>query len=243
MKDEQKFIDFCLSRLAAEGIEAFTEMELKDGEEVDLRIRVPAWECDNEEKTLCRDAIYAFIHSKLAGQPYKGFSAAAPGLAEVDVYAYHPTAIDAGETLSQLHLGVWGIGAKLELFEWTEMVEGDDSAWWDGWEFPGNLHFISQRLTNLAAVLNFTIVDLPAVSPLTRLELVDRLKAQGPLDSITCLSPDHNDQWCLRLNAEGELHLHKKIDGSSILIGDEHFDDKGRLVLDGFVTMHRVHGF
>ncbi|MPQ71478.1 hypothetical protein [Pseudomonas sp. MWU12-2323] len=244
MKTEQELIDYCLARLAAEGIEAFTEMELDvDGEECGIRVRVPTWECNNEELTLSRKAIYDFIHAKLAGLPLKGFVASAPGLSFVDVYCYDQASVDEGKTLGRSDVMFWGVGAQLDKFCWAELVEGDDSAWWDGWEAPSELFFASNRLATLAAVLNCQVVDLPPVEPLTRLELIERLKHLQPHEGIICLSEDKNDRWELHRNTDGELFLHKRKEGSMTPIHDEHFDDKGRLVLDGFVIMHRCHGF
>lgn len=244
MKTEQEFIDYCLTRLAAEGIEAFTEVERdEDGEECGIRVRVPAWECNNEELTLSRKAIYEFIHAKLAGQPLKGFVASAPGPSFLDVYCYYPASVDDGKTLDRWDVMIWSVGATLDKFCWTELVEGDDSAWWDGWDTPSELFFVSKRLATLATVLTYQIVDLPPVEPLTRHELIERLKQLQPKEGIICLSEDMNDRWELRLSAEGELFLHKRKEGSMTPIHDEHFDENGRLVLDGFVIMHRCHGF
>jgi hypothetical protein len=71
--------------------------------------------------------------------------------------------------------------------------------------------------------------------------LIDRLTNDAATNRIDCLSEERNGRWALRLSNEGELVLHKP--DSQTSIHDEHFDQKGRLVVDGFVIMHRCHGF
>ena len=243
MKTEQEFINFCLARLAAEGIEAFPEMEVDDdGDELGIRVRIPAWERDNAERTLCRRAVYDYFNSKLDGQHSKGLLVSAPGLSIVDVYCYYPPSAEAGKKLDKWDLRVWSVGAASEKFDWAELIEGDDAAWWDGWDAPSQLAFVSQRMANIATFLNYQIIDLPPVQPLTRQELVDRLQRPGYGDSIVCDSGNIKDIWRLRLNTYRDLVLHKQQCDSITPVLDHHFDKAGRLVIDGVVALHRCYG-
>lgn len=240
MKTEQEFIDFCLARLSAEGIEAFTEMEKdEDGEECGVRVRVPQWENDDAERSLSFKAIYSFIHAKLDGNPSKSLQVSAPGLDFVEVYCYYPPHAEAGKTLNMWDIRIWSVEASLDKFDWTEIVEGDDTtSWWEGWDAPTQLYFVSQRHANLATFLNYQIIDTPPVPPLSRQELVNILKKRIQ-DSISCLSPNGMTIWPLRLTWAGELVLHKPDDESVTVIKNEHFDERGRLVVDGAVALHR----
>lgn len=241
MKTEQEFIDFCLARLAAEGIEAFQEMEKdENGEECGMRVRVPLWENDDDERSLSFKAIYSFIHGKLEVQHAKGFQVTAPGLAPVEVYCYYPPHVESGKELDMWDIRIWNVEGTLDNFDWTEIIEGDEAtSWWDGWDAPLELFFVSQRHANLATFLNYQIVDLPAVPPLSRQELVDILKKRGGPDYISCLSPDNMTVWPLRLTRAGELLLHKPDHEAVTVIKDKHFDERGRMVVDGNVALHR----
>lgn len=243
MKTEQEFIDFCLARLAAEGIEAFPEMEKdEDGDDCGIRVRVPAWERDNIERSLCKNAVYDFLHAKLDGQHTKGLLVSSPGLNNVEIYCYYPPHAEAGKTLDKWDIQIWAVGAAPDKFDWAEIIEGDDAAWWDGWETPNRLFFISQRLGNLATFLNYQLIDLPPVPPLSRQELVSLLQKRAASDSIFCHSGDIQDSWRLLLDADRALVLHKQKCGSTTPILDEHFDSMGRLVVDGVVVLHRCFG-
>lgn len=155
-----------ISKLDAEGVKAHIEpRQLSAGDhhnEIDggdLNLRVPAWE--EEDGSLSRTAFYSFIHAKLAGRVGKGLVASLPDATFCDVYCYYPESIDEGKTLDVADIVIWSTGAKLDQFSWDEVVQGDESAWVDGWEIPGSLGKLPTRLANLALLLNFEIVDLP----------------------------------------------------------------------------------
>ncbi|MFL1449256.1 hypothetical protein ACI77O_12745 [Pseudomonas tritici] len=242
-KPELEVINEIIVKLAAEGVEAFVEQRESEYEEgkTDPFLRVPAWENEKHEGTLCRSAVYAFIHGKLDGQPGKSFMASSPTGPSVEVYSYNPTCTDEGKELGQWNILIWGVGASLDKFDWVESIEGDDSAWWDGWDMATEFDYLEKRVANLWMLLNYTIIDTPAVPPLTPEELTDVLKDTAKSDALICHAPDLNDRWTLRLGSDDQLVVHVQSSGALIPITDTNFD-KGRLVLDGHVLMHRCWG-
>jgi hypothetical protein len=135
-----------------------------------------------------------------------------------------------------------GSGSDFDQFSWEEAIEGDDSAWSNGWEMGGELAQISSRVANLASILNFELKELPAPKPFTVEEFIDHLKKTSSRSGIFCHGPDHNNRWELRLSDEGALVLHMVKENTDTPITAEHIDDKGRLVFDGRVILHRCWG-
>lgn len=247
-KSELEHCQEIIAKLAAEGIHAFVVTRESMGEDFDdnceseFVLRVPAWE--NKDHCLSREAVYQFIHTKLAGRGGKGFLAAIPEIGYSDVYCYYPLALDTGKELNCWNVMVSCCGATLENFSWEEIVEGDDSAWWDGWDRPAKFERLPQRVATLAILLSYEIVDLPPVNPLTEQELIEELKKPAYATSgLFCHSTDHNERWSLRLSPAGTLVLHKAGDDSLTPITAENFDGKGGLVLGGHMLMHRCWGF
>lgn len=241
-KSEADVMQEIIAKLAAEGIEASieTRKDADDLPEIEW-LRVPSWE--NSEGGLCRKAVYAFLHSKLASQPGKGFVASSPLSTNVDVYCYYPPSVEQeGRELSCWDIMVWGVGAGLENFKWEELVEGDDSAWWDGWDMMPEFDYLDKRVANLWNLLNYQIIDMPAVPPLTHSELVGILKDSTTRDELFCHGPDYKDRWSLRLAENDQLVVHSALQNTVTPITEANFD-KGRVVLDGRVLMHRCFGF
>lgn len=245
VNSERQIIDEIIKKLATEGVSALMvrrPSEDDENEYVDV-LSVPAWE--GTDGYLSRKAVYQFIHTKLAGQAGKGFLAAVPGIDTCDVYAYDPTAIDEGRTLNcwDVNVSCFRIGESiLDNFQWDEMVGGDDTAWWEGWDMPGPLDYLTKRVANLYHLANYQIVDLPTVKPLSVQELIGILKKRGAGGSLFCHGPDYNDRWGLRLIGDDSLVLHKQSDNSLTPITQDNIDAKGRLVLDGQLLMHRCWG-
>lgn len=243
-KTENEVINEIIQKLAAEGIEAVMVKRPDDYEEdgdlIDV-LSVPAWELADGQ--LSRKAFYQFIHAKLASQPAKGLVATAPGVNYCDVYGYYPVAVEDGRVLDCWDVNVCTTGSGLEGFSWQEMVEGDDSAWWEGWDVPTELEYLPKRVANLYMLMNYEIVDLPPVPPLSEQELVETLKSKKHGDQLFCHGTDLNDLWTLRLSNDGLLVLHKQSDGSLTPIDQSNIDSKGRLALDGQVLMHRCWAF
>jgi hypothetical protein len=236
MSREAELVKFCQDRLSALGFEHFMG-ENPEGQEV---IRVPAFE--TQELWLSRKAVYAFIHEKLWGDATKSFMAVIPGETVGDVYCYYPVTVITGRKLEADDLLVWGARADLIDFDWTEAVEGDDSAWSDGWDSPYD--DVPARIFNLAAMLNYQIIVTPVWAALTRQELIDHLNTSKVKGFIFAHSKDHNDRWSLKLSADGTgLDLHKQSDGTVTPITDEHFDQHGQLVLEGHTILNRCWGF
>jgi hypothetical protein len=241
-KTESQVIQEIITKLAAKGIESFIVQrpsEEENGSLVDV-LSVPAWEKGDGD--LSREAVYEYIHSKLASQPGKGLITAIQGISDGDVYAYSPVAIDEDRALNWWDLNVCCTDTKLEKFSWEEMVDGDDTAWWDGWDTLPELGYLPRRVANLYLLANYQIVDMPPVEPLSEQELIEVLKKRGTGESLFCLSPDYNDRWSLRLNGARTLVLHKRSDNSLTPINQSNIDSKGRLVLDGQIMMHRCWG-
>lgn len=250
-KTESEITQEVIAKLAAEGVHAFVvtyesmdeefKADFADDSVDGTVLRVPAWE--TKYKGLCRNAVYQFIHSKLAGQGGKGFVASVPAVGYTDVYCYYPLAVSAGKELSFVDVMVNGCGSSLEHFSWDEIVEGDDSAWWDGWDAPTGLTHLPKRLATLSILLGYQIVDLPPIKPFTEQELIAELQKPHRSEGLFCHSKDHNERWSLRLSAAGTLELHKAGDGSKTPITAECCDGMGGLVLDGHMLMHRCWGF
>ncbi|WHS57623.1 MULTISPECIES: hypothetical protein [Pseudomonas] len=241
---ESKVISEVVQKLAAEGIEAVMvkrpDEDEEDGDLIDV-LSVPAWELADGQ--LCRKAFYGFIHAKLASRPTKGLVASVPGVNYCDVYGYSPVAVDDGRVLDCWDLNVLSTDSGVEGFSWQEMVEADDSAWWEGWDVPTELQHLPRRVANLYMLMNYEIVDLPPVQPLSEQELIEALKSGKHRDGLFCHGTDLNDRWTLRLSERESLVLHKLSDGSFTPIDQTHIDSKGRLVLDGQVLMHRCWDF
>jgi len=245
-KSVSQVIEEVIAKLASEGVDTLITQRPSEYDESELEdvLSVPAWEMP--DGYLCRKAVYEFIHSKLSGQAGKGFMTTLTGINYCDVYAYDPAVIDAGKVLDcwDVTVGVISIGgSNLEHFSWEEMVEGDDSAWWEGWDIPSELDFLPKRLANLYLLTNYQIVDLPPVEPLSEQELIGILKKRGAGASLFCHGPDYNDRWSLRLNGDDSLVLHKQSDDSLTPITQDNIDAKGRLVLESQILMHRCWGF
>ncbi len=217
-----------LGKLKKHGIECY--MEIPENEFRTPWLRVPPLEAKN--CLLSRDAIYAFIHKQLAGDRRKGFACTDVQGRFLDLYCYNPDV----ETTEQSGILIWNAGAPdLECFDWTGLIEGDDSAWHDGWDVvdQGDL---SDRVAFLAGLLNFKIVDLPPVKPLTLEELGTLTStARGPY----LYGPDLNSAWVLRVKESGELYIYKTGTGETVDVLPEHIDAKGRLVVDGHVLLTR----
>lgn len=248
VKSEQELTQEIIAKLAAEGVEAFVVTRESMGEDFDnggeseFVLRVPAWE--DKERCLSREAVYEFIHSKLASQGGKGFVAAMPEVDYSDVYCYYPLALDTGKELNCWNVMVSCCGATPENFSWEEIVEGDDAAWWDGWDTPHGLDHVAKRVAALAILLNYQIVDLAPIKPLTEQELIDELKKPAnAINGLYCNSTKCNDRWSMRLSPAGTLVLHKPSDDSLTPITAENFDGKGGVVLNGHMLMHRCWGF
>lgn len=243
-KSAAQYAQEIIEKLAAVGVSAFIEKP-QDGKdnadddfwEGEFILRVPAWEA--KDGSLSRSAVYEFIHSKLAGRGDAGYVVGLPGISYCDVYCYYPLSVESGEKLLSSDLQVWGAGSKLEQFDWSEAVEGDDSAWWNGWDLPTELEHLPKRVGTLALVLSYTIEPLPAPAPFTEQELIDKIKTLKLGSGLFCHSTDPNDRWTLRLSESGGLELHKAGDQSVTPITAANIDDKGRLVLGEHILKHR----
>lgn len=226
-----------ISLLAAEGVEAFIGKvaheydvnELEDG------LRIPAWENDKQE--LSRKAVYEFIFAKLAANPRKGFITEMPGVPNtLNVYTINPCKLDAGSELNCWDVMVWCAGSSIDSFNWEECVEGDDSAWWEGWDIPHGFGLLSRRVANLLILMHYKLVELQLVKPFSEAELIQKVISNGDL---YCESGDHTDRWKLRLSPAGTLVLHKQSDDSQTPITHANINDMGGVVLDGRTIMHR----
>lgn len=237
-----------IQKLAAEGIEAVMVERPKgwDGAEVDdgdeaktvSVLSIPAWE--DKDGELSRKAFYEFIHSKLKDTPGKGFMAVSSASADCDLYLYNPKTVEDGCALDCWDLLVLSTDRTLSDFNWQEMVEGDDCAWCDGWDVTPALAYLPKRLANLHMLLNHEIVDIPALQPLSEQELIEMLMRQGEGSYLVCHNADHKDRWLLRLSSDKTLALHKQSTNVITPINQSHIDDKGRLVVDGEVLIHRL---
>lgn len=236
MNTELQLAKKCIAALAVEGVDA--HMEFNDGGS--LRLRVPAWEA--EDTDLCRLTVFEFIHRKLGGQRSKGFVTKTPISGIVEVYTYDPCCFEAGKPVSASDMLAWGYGASVDEFDWTAVVEPDGGAWEDGYDSHHEMGHLTQRLGFLSCLLNYEIVDLPAVKPLTRLELQDEILsgANSGLAYIYCRSDKKDERLILALNQQDQLVLNKRSDNSDTLITDNHFDEHGRLVFEGAVILHRT---
>ncbi|MEX6780365.1 hypothetical protein [Pseudomonas aeruginosa] len=247
-KSAAQYAQEIIEKLAVEGVSAFIEKP-QDGKddpdddfwEGEFILRVPAWEA--KDGSLSRKACYEFIHSKLAGRSDAGYVVGLPGLSYCDVYCYYPLSVENGKQLSCWDLLVCGASSKLELFDWSEAVEGDDSAWWNGWDLPTGLDHLPKRVGTLALLLSYTIEPLPALVPFTEQELIDKLKSLKAGSGLFCMPIDLNDRWTLRLSEAGRLELHKASDQSVTPITAANFDEKGRLVLGEHILKHRCWGY
>ncbi|MBJ2214106.1 MULTISPECIES: hypothetical protein [Pseudomonas] len=234
MKTEQEYLDFCVAKLAEEGIAA-TIIPEPEAPEVPT-ISVPAWE--TESKLLCRKTVYQFIHDKLKGQRDKGFQSFHPGTgAPLDVYCYNP---DRDGDPDKWDLLIWNNHGNT-VFDWCDLVEGDDSAWPDGWEI-GDVWVATERVLFLHSILSYVIIDLPEIQALEREEIVAELKAH-PQEVIFCHAPDWRTRWCLDLNKDGELHLFRAGIEGSTPVDESHFVTPTRLAFEGHVYLTRSMGF
>lgn len=238
LKNEHDLMTKLIDMLASEGVEAFISKGAPedDCDEPEDVLRVPAWE--SPDGALSRVAVYSFLFSKLNGLPGKGLATELPGTRSLNIYAFNPEAVDNGKALDRLDILVWSAGNSLESFTWQEMVEGDDSAWWEGWDLPTELEHLPRRVGNLLILLHYKLVDLPALLPLTELGLISTLEKRKAVAELYCSSPDYKDRWSLRLSASGTLVLHKQSEQTLTAITSENFDDKGRLMLDGRMLIH-----
>lgn len=239
MKSANEVVESLIAKLAAEGIEAFaTVVDTDDITEGEPTIRVPVWE--NDKGDLSRNAVYGFIHTKLQGERRKGFQCKLPATGDnFDLYCYDP---DEDGELKHHHLMTWNTGEPFDRFDWTGVVMGDDVAWYDGWEMY-DCDELVQRVAFLASLLDCEIVDLPPVRPLSRQELSDKLKALLAMpypDHISCCSSNPNSLSALRFDQDGNLVIWQQFDDSLTMVKDEHFDEKGRLVIDGHVFLTRA---
>lgn len=237
-----------IAKLAAEGVSAFIEQPEgsnadpeDDFWEGEFILRVPAWE--SKDGSLSRKGCYEFIHSKLAGQGNTGYVVSLPGVSYCDVYCYYPLSVENGKPLTSSDLLVWGAGTKLEQFDWSESVEGDDSAWWNGWDLPSEFDHLPKRVATLLLILSYTIEPLPAPAPFTEQELIDKIKSLKTGSGLFCMPAEINDRWTLQLSASGALELHKLSDQSLTPITAANFDDKGRVVLGEHILKHRCWGY
>jgi hypothetical protein len=244
-KSEIELTQEIIAKLAAEGVHAYVEVRTidEDGDECEPEdiLRVPAWETDDQ--SLCRKAVYTFIHSKLAAAPGKGFAGMFPGLPYAEVYCYNPVALDAGKELGCWDVRVSGASDYLEDFAWENVVEGDDCAWCEGWDHPSEMDYVSRRVATLAILLNHSLVELPPIEPYTESELIAEIQKQQGIGWLYCVSGDHKDRWSLRLSATGSLVLHKQSDNSETPITAENFAGRRGLVLGSQTLMHRSWGF
>lgn len=238
LQNETELMQKLIALLAAEGVEAFIGKGKPEdeGDELEDVLRIPAWERPDQD--LSREAVYNFIFSKLDGQPGKGLATEMPGTRSLNIYAFDPEAIDEGKELGRWDILVWSAGNTIDTFTWQEMVAGDDSAWWEGWDVCIELEHLSRRVANLLILLHYKLVDLPSVEPFTEQGLISTLHKRGPNAELFCLTDDYKNRWTLRLSPSETLVLHKKNDNSITPITSENIDGKGRLVLDGRVIMH-----
>lgn len=238
LNNEHELMTKLIEMLASEGVEAFISKGAPEheGDEPEDVLRVPAWE--RPDGAFSRESVYNFLFSKLDGHPGKGLATELPGTRSLNIYAFNPEAIDDGKALNRWDILVWSAGISLDSFTWQEMVEGDDSAWWEGWDLPSELEHLPRRVGNLLILLHYKLVELPALLPLTELGLVSTLEKRGAGAELYCSSPDYKHRWSLRLSASGALVLHKQSDQTITAITTENIDDKGRLMLDGRMLIH-----
>jgi hypothetical protein len=232
MKTEFEYAENCASVLEKEGVAHYFETS----EAGQSKLRIPSWEM--EDGDLSSRAIYEFIHTKLAGQSGKGFALRAPIGDAVQIYTYDPFPAEEGLALTTDHILIWGYGPSIDAFEWGDVEYGDDRVWEDGPDPAWEMRHLTQRIGFLSCMLNYEIIDLPPVPPLTRQELIDDLEAGCEPFHFTTKKP--NERLLGSLNEEGQLVLNKKSDNSDTILTDEHFDSLGRLVFEDEVVMHRT---
>lgn len=232
MTTELELAKTCIASLASEGVEA----HLTYDDAGNARLRVPAWEAVDGD--LCWRTVFAYIHRKLGGDPRNGLVLKTPNSSVVEVFTYDPRTTEDGLPVCADDLLHWGYGKSVDEFDWEEVRQPDENVWEDGYDAHADLAHVSQRVGFLSTLLNNEIVELPAVEPLTRQDLLDAIH-NWP-SGIFCNSRKPSELLTMLVSAEGQLVVRKKSDGSLTPITDDDFDKHGRVVFEGEVILHRT---
>lgn len=233
MTINEQLMTACIEKLAGEGIEAFIS---NDGEAGAPALRVPRFEDNNG--LLSQTIIFGFISCKLDSAKRKGLQMKHPVTqAPYDIYCYDPDSVEESPDATDLMVWSFNDGAT---FDWTGLSLGD-AGWWDGWELEDCDH-LDQRIAFLAYLMSYELIELPAVAPLTLDELrtaaVDE-QSQGN-KGIFCHSVNPNDSWHLQVDPSGALVMHMSNADKVLPIQALHFDEAGRLVIEGHVVLTRA---